>query len=428
MSRFPDSSVVDPQSAGGVFVLDDDAEIGALICKVSDLCGLACRQFTSPAQFLEHVRISAPALIVLDLSLGQSDAVEVIRHLEANRYQGKVLLISGRDETTLNEIKEIGERHGLAMLAPLKKPFRALDIKTRLSGQMPGGKPQAGRATLGEAGGTIEKISVSLAEALHNDWLEVWYQPKIDLKSLSICGAEALTRVRHPLYGVLAPASFLPPAGDPSYGPLTEFVGRTAMADWRRFAEQGAVLKLSINAPMSVIEAPAFIAKLRCLLPSDPRFPGLTVEVTEDEVIRDRAGAREVASQLKLYNIDLSIDDFGSGYASLSRLNDLPVAEVKIDRSFVFGCAANKLKHSLCQTVVDLAHRCGATACAEGVETLDDAHSLIAMGCDLAQGFLFAKPMPAADFAAMLAGGTAAALPDKRVARSGKNRRLAQNA
>jgi len=126
-------------------------------------------------------------------------------------------------------------------------------------------------------------------------------------------------------------------------------------------------------------------------------------------MIRDSEWAREVANQLKLYNVDLSIDDFGSGYASLSRLNDLPFAEVKIDRSFVSGCASNKLKHSLCQTVVDLAHRFGATACAEGVETNEDLRAVMAMQCDSAQGFLFAKAMPAADFTeAALVSGTRA--------------------
>jgi EAL domain-containing protein (putative c-di-GMP-specific phosphodiesterase class I) len=125
--------------------------------------------------------------------------------------------------------------------------------------------------------------------------------------------------------------------------------------------------------------------------------------------------------------VDLSIDDFGSGYASLSRLNDLPFAEVKIDRSFVSGCATNALKHSLCQTVVDLAHRFGATACAEGVEQIEDLRALMAMKCDTAQGYLFAKPMPAASItAAALDGMTrsiealldAPAFADKPVAQS----------
>ena len=110
-------------------VLDDEPQIGAIVSKVLQTCGFVPRQFTSPAPFLAAFRDSVPGLVVLDLSLGQSDAVEVIHQLETGKYQGKVLLISGRDETTLNEITQIGEKHGLKMLPPLKKPFRPTDLK-----------------------------------------------------------------------------------------------------------------------------------------------------------------------------------------------------------------------------------------------------------------------------------------------------------
>jgi EAL domain-containing protein (putative c-di-GMP-specific phosphodiesterase class I) len=110
-------------------------------------------------------------------------------------------------------------------------------------------------------------------------------------------------------------------------------------------------------------------------------------------------------------------------------LNDLPFVEVKIDRSFVVDCAANTLKHGLCQTVIDLAHRFGATACAEGVETIEDLRALIAMHCDSAQGFLFATPMPAAVFALTLLAGFPAAMRSlKQEASSGDHRRLVQSA
>jgi EAL domain-containing protein (putative c-di-GMP-specific phosphodiesterase class I) len=386
------------------FVLDDDPQIGALVCKVLEASGVVPRQFTNPAPFLAELQESPPDIIVLDLSLGQSDAIEVIRHLEGSKYRGKVLLISGRDETTLNEITQIGEKRGLAMLPPLKKPFRPADIKQRLSNNA--AETEHRKVQKARHDAVASKVVVPLSEALGNNWLELWYQPKVDLKSFAVDGAEGLVRARHPVHGIIAPAGFLPPAGDAAYWPLSRFVVERAMADWDAFARQGLHPKLSVNAPVSVINTPAFIALVRSVLPSDPTFPGLTIEVTEDEVIRDTAWAREIANQLKLYNIGLSIDDFGSAYASLSRLNDLPFTEVKIDRSFVLGCSSNQLKHSLCRTIVDLAHRFGAKVCAEGVETVEDLRTLIAMKCDLAQGYLFAKPMPAAEFASVLLGGS----------------------
>jgi len=138
-------------------------------------------------------------------------------------------------------------------------------------------------------------------------------------------------------------------------------------------------------------------------MPSDPKFPGLVIEVTEDEIIRDPEWVREIATQLRLYNAWISLDDFGSAYASLSRLKDLPFSEIKLDRSFVTGCATDALKRGLCQTVVDLARRFGASACAEGVETADELRCLTKLGFDTAQGFLFAKPMPSREFLHLLA-------------------------
>lgn len=410
---------------GRAFVLDDEPQVATVVSKVLEACGFVPRQFTAPPAFFTELKDSPPELIVLDLSLGQSDAVEVMRHLEVSKYQGKVLLISGRDEATLNEIAQIGKNHGLLMLPPLKKPFRPADIRQRLSGGQVSDRPLSNTGKQQAAADAPGEVTVQLVEALHNGWLEVWYQPKFDLRSFSICGAEGLIRARHPLHGIIMPENLLPPPGDPSYEPLTKFVIERVMSDWKRFAQTGAQLKLSVNVPVSVIHTPAFISLIQSLLPSDPTFPGLTIEVTEDELVRDSERAHEIANQLKLYNVDLSIDDFGLGYSSLSRLNDLPFAEVKIDRSFVSGCASNKVKHGLCQTVVDLAHRFGAEVCAEGVETADDLRALMVMQCDSAQGFLLAKPMPAAHFAPMLPTWSGHLL---RTLLQGKGQRLAQSA
>jgi EAL domain-containing protein (putative c-di-GMP-specific phosphodiesterase class I) len=307
-----------------------------------------------------------------------------------------VLLISGRDETTLREFAQIGEKHGLTMLPPLKKPFRPADVKQRLQSNG-ASAANSNAADAWRGADATRRTLLQISEARKSGWLEFWYQPKVDLKSFAVCGAEGLIRARHPDRGIVTPEDLLPPPGSPDYQMLTRFAVDCAMHDWRQFAERGVMLKLSINAPVSIIRMPAFIALIRSALPKDPTFPGLTVEVTEDELIHDSAWAQEVANQLKLYNVDLSIDDFGSGYAGLSRLTDLPFAEIKIDRSLAAGCATNELKHSLCQTVIDLAHRFGATACAEGVETIEDLRALMAMKCDTAQGHLLAKAMPAAN-------------------------------
>ena len=387
-----------PRSA---LILDDDPTVGLVLGKMLGALGVANRHFVDPLAFLAEARVAGPDLILLDLALGQSDAIELIRKLEVLKYRGRVLLVSGKDVTILAEAERIGRAHGLWMLPPLQKPVRLADIKGRLdaparppaddghAADKPARRPAAPQADLGEA--------------LREKWTEVWYQPKVDLKSLRVTGAEALVRVRHPQRGVVAPVDFLPPASDPLYKPLTAFVMRRAMSDWIQFAERGHVLKLAVNVPASVLNAPGFIDVLRRMIPGDANFPGLVLEITEDEIIRDPEWLREIATQVRLYNASISIDDFGSAYASLSRLKDLPFSELKLDRSFVTGCAADPLKRSLCQTVVDLGHRFGASVCAEGIEAESDLRSLMNQSFDTAQGYFFAKPMPAAQLTAFLA-------------------------
>lgn len=387
-----------PRSA---FVLDDEARVGAVVCKALAMTGLAPRQFTNPFQFLAELKLSEPDLVVLDLALGETDAIEIIRKLEVLKFKGRILLISGRHEAALKEIEQIGRSHGLEMLPPLQKPFRFAELKARLEAPPPIiSAPKAPQSIAQQFAATTW---IDFAEALRNNWLEVWYQPKVDLRSLQICGAEGLIRARHPERGMIAPVDLLPPAGDPLYRPLSVFVIRQTMAEWERFAERGFLLKLAVNVPASVLNAPEFVSVVRQMMPVDPKFPGLIVEVTEDEIIRDPERIREVATQLRLYNAWISLDDFGSAYASLSRLKELPFREIKLDRSFVTGCASDALKRGLCQTVVDLARRFGASVCAEGVETSDDLRCVMELGFDTAQGFLFAKPLPANQFLDLLA-------------------------
>src|SRR5205085_213477 len=158
---------------------------------------------------------------------------------------------------------------------------------------------------------------------------------------------------------------------------LSRFVLGRAMADWERFADRSMPLKLAVNVPASVINTSEFTPLVREFLPKDPRFPGLIIEVTEDEAIRDTSMVREVATQLKLYKTWISIDDFGAAHSSLSRLMDMPCAELKLDIRFVSNCAADRQKQTLCRSVIDLGHRFGATVCAEGVERIEDLRMLM---------------------------------------------------
>jgi EAL domain-containing protein (putative c-di-GMP-specific phosphodiesterase class I) len=356
-----------------------------------------------PAALFADLKNDSPELIVLDLALGQSDAVEVIRHLEAFSFPGKVLLISGRDQATLGEIQRIGEHSGLTMLAPVQKPFRGADIRNSLDAVT-----QPAESTRAAEPAEAKRAKIDPAEALRNSWLRLWYQAKIDLKTMTVCGAEALLRARHPDLGMISPANFLPASGSAIYQPLTKFVVMQAMADWRNFAAQGQLLKLAINVPLATLQLPTFVELIRSALPTNPDFPGLTVEVSEGDVLLDPGGIREIATQLRLYNVGISIDDFGGAHSSLSRLRELPCAELKLDRSYVSGCATDATKQAVCAAAVKLAHGFGLQICAMGVENVEDLRTLRELGYHCVQGFLFAKPMDSVSFIKMLRGRAAA--------------------
>jgi DNA-binding response OmpR family regulator len=184
------------------FILDDEPHIRALITQIVEMTGFAARSFGRATSLLMALTESAPEIIILDLSLGDTDGVDVIRSLAASRFGGAILLISGRhDAKTIQEVLRIGAHHGLTMLPFLQKPFRLHEFQARLRllEELPSDVPR----------------DAEFENALRNNQLELWYQPQIDLRTRRMCGAEALIRLRHPTRGVLRPAEFLPPSGDP---------------------------------------------------------------------------------------------------------------------------------------------------------------------------------------------------------------------
>jgi EAL domain-containing protein (putative c-di-GMP-specific phosphodiesterase class I) len=237
---------------------------------------------------------------------------------------------------------------------------------------------------------------VGLADILDRGWLELFYQPKIELKTKRLVGAEGLVRARHPTQGLLNPGVFLPGASESDMLRLTERVIITALQDWQACAAAGIPLKLSVNVPVSALVKLPIAGILRQWRPRTSTWPGLIMEVTEDEIIHDLKIANEVADALREFNCTLALDDFGAGYSSLARLRQLPFSELKIDRSYVINCHVDRVNAGLCETIVELARRFGLKTVAEGIETPHESHKLQGIGCEIGQGYLFGKPMPKA--------------------------------
>ena len=384
------------------FIIDDEPGIRQVVCYSLHNFGIQTNEFDNAQAALEALKRCTPDLLFLDVSLKGSDAVDVIRGLALHSYPGTVQLMSGKDPSLLAEIRRVGERHNLRMLAPLAKPFRPDAVRHIVRENLgnhllPGAREQS--VNLNRASPASKE---TLEAMMRNKWLELWYQPKINLKQRSLVGVEGLVRCNHPERGIIPPEAFLPGAPEEAMLKLTEAIILSALADWTRFADQGFSLKIALNVPVGALVKLPISSIVRDNRPKSDRWPGLILEVTEDQIVRDIALAHEIATQLKIYDIVLAIDDFGTGYSHLARLRDLPFAELKLDRNLVANCGQDSTSAALCQTSIDLAHRFGAVAVAEGIESASELEMLLKMRCDLGQGFLFAPPMPRDRFVALL--------------------------
>ncbi len=376
-------------------VIDDDPDICALISHVLGKIGITSMGLSSATALAGALETLTPSIVFLDVTLDRSDAIDGIRILRQSQFSGAVQLISGKDPELLNDIRAVGERNGLTMLEPLRKPFRSEHLRRIFNkGGDGGAKPRLvvdlPRPVAIEVAAPAPLVD--LDEALDAHWLDMHYQPKVDLVRQRVVGAEGLARVNHPVHGVLAPVSFLPQASETALRRLTEFVIRKAFLDWEVMRSTGRNLHLSVNAPVRALTGSGLADLVRDAHPRDHSWPGLVLEVTEEEAVREFDAVSEAAVQLRIYGVTLAIDDFGSGYSSFARLKQFPFSEIKLDRSYVQNCATDSVNASICQSIVDLARAAGASCVAEGIETESDWMALVRMGCRVGQGYLFGKP------------------------------------
>jgi len=326
-----------------------------------------------------------PDLVVLGVSVDGTEAGKILETLVRRQFGGKVLALGARESIIVKAVRQVGEEYGLTMLPPLTTPFAAETLRERIATLLPG-EPAPSPA-------------VHVSEALHAGWLELWYQQKIDSRTLARCGAEALVRMRHPTWGVVPPAYFIPEESDPYFQCLSEFVIDRSAEDWRYLLDRQNLTDISINLPVSFLKSRQAVRTLCRRTPTHPAFGGLLIEINSAEAISNLNLLSHVAKEVRLHNIAVSIDDLGADWPALMGLHAFPFAELKVDRQFVTGCANDQLKRTVCRRIIELARDYGVRVVAEGVETRDDFAAAHDMGFDQVQGYLFGKPMGLKKFA-----------------------------
>jgi EAL domain-containing protein (putative c-di-GMP-specific phosphodiesterase class I)/CheY-like chemotaxis protein len=371
------------------FVIDGDASIRHFLSLILHGAGIDTEEFADGSALRAVLEKRSPDLVFLDIPLESSEGIACVVALGAGGFRGRVQLMSGRGSAVLAHVKSIGEKQHLQMLPVLRKPFETSIILKVLEEHRLGQPPAvAGR--------------LDLDEALTNNWIEFWFQPKIDLRKKQLVGVEAFARARHPQYGVLMPSAFMPGALESSLIALSEKALSHALQAGLKFSKLGVNLRMAVNIPVSALAKVGIADIVQTYRPKFEKWPGLIIDVMEEQIVTDLALANDVSKRLEYLGVKLAIDDFGRGYSSLVRLKHLPFAEVKLDRAFVTDCGTDKVNAPLCKTVIDLAHSFGSVAVGIGIEKASDALALVSMGCDYGQGFLLGQPMPEERFISLL--------------------------
>lgn len=243
-------------------------------------------------------------------------------------------------------------------------------------------------------------IEHELRRAVEKEQLQLYYQPKIRLSDGVAIGMEALIRWIHPEMGFISPAQFIPVAEETgAIVPVGEWVLKQAMLDCTAWRQKGYDIMVAINVSgrqFSGVDLPGVVERFLGETGLDPK--GLEVEITESALLHDLNQAKNVLEAIRGIGISIALDDFGTGYSSLSYLRQLPLTTLKVDQSFIRCLEQNPDDQAMARTIVKMAHGLGLEAVAEGIESEFHANFLRDLGCEIGQGYLFAKPMPANAF------------------------------
>jgi len=368
-----------------VCVADGKKHLRAFLTGVLQDLGFVTSECASADELRVILETNLPDLVLLGVTADGAEPGRFLEILVRQEFSGDVLIVGAGESLVVRAVQQVGREYGISMLPPLTTPFAAETLRERVEMLLPD-EPAPGPA-------------VDVEEALHAGWLELWYQQKVEAGTLVRAGAEALVRMRHPTWGIVPPSYFIPAADDPHLYKLSDFVIERAIRDWHYLLKQQSATGISINLPVSFFSDGQAVRDLCRRVPRHPAFGGLLIEIKSHEVMENLDLLSEVFREVRLHDVGISIDNLGTDWPALMQLDDFPFAELKVDRQFVTGCSEDRLKRTVCRHIVELATRHGARVVAEGVESRADLLAANEIGFDLAQGYLFEKPMALKMFA-----------------------------
>jgi EAL domain-containing protein (putative c-di-GMP-specific phosphodiesterase class I)/CheY-like chemotaxis protein len=378
------------RSKGRLLVVDDDLVQRTIIGKIGAKLGYDTVTASSFDIAAELLRTQSFDIMTLDLSLGEHDGVELLRLIaDCKLHAMPIVIISGCDDRILNSTRRVGEGLKLSLTSCLSKPLNLDSLRDALC--LPGqGYVEPGRGT---AFPEISRESIVAALADREFYVEL--QPKIELESGKVTGAEALARWRSLKLGNMPPAIFIPLVE--KFGlmsDLTDYVLHSAIASSRKLIERQPGFTVAVNVSASLMTDLMLPERIEGILRAEGVAPeALIVEITESVAMSDVDRAMDILVRLRIKGIGAAIDDFGTGFSSLAALARLPFSELKIDQSFVKGCEDDEDMMKIVDASIALGKAFNMKVVAEGI---DNPHTLARVrraGCDVGQGYLFSPSL-----------------------------------
>ncbi|MGO8798111.1 MAG: EAL domain-containing protein [Roseiarcus sp.] len=333
-------------------------------------------------------------VLLCDLNMPGMDGLAFLRHIAERQNESSIILASALDPSILRAAEIMAGSYGLRILGVVEKPLsrtKLVPLVLRHFSQKRGApKPQVQPMPLEE-----------IAEGVRLRQFEPFFQPKVDIKNCTLVGVEALMRWRHPKQGLVPPAAFISAMEENGLiSSVTFALVEASLARCRGWRDIGLDVPVSVNISVESLSDMTLPDRLMSLVRAAGLTPrSLVLEVTETAAMSDLGHALETLARCRMKGFDLSIDDYGTGFSSMQQLTRLPLSELKIDQTFVTGACKQEVLAALIETSVAMARRLKLRTVAEGVETSDDWDVVARLGCDVAQGYFIAKPMPGGEIA-----------------------------
>lgn len=374
-------------------VEDDDFQRQTLVEMLHSLGSKSVLQAGDGRQALAILQTEQPHpidIVLCDLEMPGMDGMEFFRHMGNAHADISIIIISALDGALITSVEKMVRAYGLRLLGAVEKPITLarLDELIRRHGSVQTKTKHPAALT---PDFTLDKIM----DGMLKNQFEPFFQPKVDVQTGRITGAEALARWIHPVHGVITPHAFINQLEqNGKINDLTFIILEKAAASCRQLHAHGYPLSVSVNISRTSLTDITLANRITQVIRDaqiDPHY--VILEVTETATTTEVAYALENLARLRMYGFGLSIDDYGTGYSSMQQIARIAFSELKIDQSFVKDFSENGPLRIIVQSSIDMAHKLRIKCIAEGVETEQDLNALKIMGCDTAQGYFIARPM-----------------------------------